>query len=273
MTNDELNTKIYEKLFAEQQEYKGWLLTQSPEDILQHAYKYTIREDIVLAMEYLDLTDEQAKALIDSEKPLESIFNAFENIEGNHMDDVRDCIENKANETIAAQKEVLRSLPLYIYSANFAKEHRELEVYRASHRANVECKNAIENAISNHYRDNRLNPDCVQEVIDRFGMERTAFILANTVQDKDWDGRIADENKKWAKEFPISNNSDSWGGRRTHEYVCTQSHPGLINIFVNQFRKEQEAAKEKKPSVLKKLKEISIERQPKAPSKKKEVEL
>ena len=187
MTNEELNTKIYEKLFAEQQEYKGWLLTQSPEDILKHAYEYTIRDDIVLAMEYLDLTDEQAKALIDSEKPLESIFNAFENIEGNHMDDVRDCIENKANETIAAQKEVLRSLPLYIYSANFAKEHSELEVYRASHRANVECKNAIENAISNHYRDNRLNPACVQEVIDRFGMERTAFILANTVQDKDWD--------------------------------------------------------------------------------------
>ena len=104
-------------------------------------------------------------------------------------------------------------------------------------------------------------------------MERTAFILANTVQDKDWDGRIADENKKWAKEFPISNNPDEWGGRRTHEYICTQSHPGLINLFVNQFRKEQEAAKEKKPSVLKKLKEISIERQPKAPSKKKEVEL
>ena len=82
MTNEELNTKIYEKLFAEQQEYKGWLLTQSPEDILKHAYEYTIRDDIVLAMEYLDLTDEQAKALIDSEKPLESIFNAFENIEG-----------------------------------------------------------------------------------------------------------------------------------------------------------------------------------------------
>ena len=95
MTNDELNTKIYEKLFAEQQEYKGWLLTQSPEDILKHAYEYTIRDDIVLAMEYLDLTDEQAKALIDSEKPLESIFNAFENIEGNHMDDVRDLLKTK----------------------------------------------------------------------------------------------------------------------------------------------------------------------------------
>ena len=74
MTNDELNTKLYEKLFAEQQEYKGWLLAQPPEVILEHAYAYVIREDIVLAMEYHDVTDEQAKALLAAEKPLESIL-------------------------------------------------------------------------------------------------------------------------------------------------------------------------------------------------------
>ena len=27
MTNEELNTKLYEKLFAEQESFKGWLLT------------------------------------------------------------------------------------------------------------------------------------------------------------------------------------------------------------------------------------------------------
>ena len=30
MTNEELNTKVYEKLYAEQEKYKGWLLTQPP---------------------------------------------------------------------------------------------------------------------------------------------------------------------------------------------------------------------------------------------------
>ena len=40
MNNEELNTKVYEKLFAEQEKYKGWLLTQSPEEILNHAYEY-----------------------------------------------------------------------------------------------------------------------------------------------------------------------------------------------------------------------------------------
>ena len=31
MNNEELNTKVYEKLYAEQENYKRWLLTQQPE--------------------------------------------------------------------------------------------------------------------------------------------------------------------------------------------------------------------------------------------------
>ena len=67
--------------------------------------------------------------------------------------------------------------------------------YRASHRANVDCKNAIEDAVADHYRDNRLDTSCVNEVIDRFGMERVAFVLANTVQDKDEYGKRISESR------------------------------------------------------------------------------
>ena len=112
----------------------------------------------------------------------------------------------------------------------------------------------------------------MSEVIDRYGMERVAFVLANTVQEKDWDGRISPENKAWAKEISIPNDSNTWGGKRTHEYVCSQAHPGLINLFVNRFRKEQEHEKERKPSVLKKLKDAQMESGTKPPVKKKEVE-
>lgn len=273
MTNEELNTELYKKLFAEQEKFKGWLLTQPPDEILNHAYEYVMREDIVLALEYHDLSDGQAKALLDSPSPLAEIFHDFEKIEGDHMETIRECIESRANKNIEAQREALRNLPVYIFSATFAKEHGELETYRASFRANVDCKNAIEDAISDHYRDNRLDTSCVQEVIDRFGMERVAFVLANTVQDKDWDGRISAENKAWAKEAPVPNDYDAWGGRRTHEYVCSQAHPGLINLFVNHFRKEQELAKEKKPSVLKKLNEAKMDLPKKSPTKAKEAEL
>ena len=46
MTNEQLNTALYEKMFAEQEKYREWLLTQSPEEILNHTYEYTVREDI-----------------------------------------------------------------------------------------------------------------------------------------------------------------------------------------------------------------------------------
>jgi len=273
MTNEELNTALYEKLFAEQQDFKGWLVKQPPEEILKHAYEYVIREDIVIEMEYHDLSAEEAKALLADEKPLQAIYNVYEDLEGVHMDEIRDCIESRAKTCMEQQREALRSLPVYIFSATFAKEHDELDKYRASFRANVECKNAIEDAIANHYSDNRFDGSCVQEVVDRFGMERVAFVLANTVQHKDWDGRISPENKEWAKAKPVPNDFDAWNNKKTLEYSCTQAHPGLINLFVNRFRKEQELEKEKKPSVLKKLNDAKADIPKKSPSKAKEAEL
>ena len=44
MTNEELNTRLYEKMFAEQEQFRDWLLSQPPAEILNHAYEYTVRE-------------------------------------------------------------------------------------------------------------------------------------------------------------------------------------------------------------------------------------
>ena len=64
MTNEELNTALYKKVFAEQEKYREWLLSQPPNEILNHCYEYTVREDIVLALEEYDLSDKQCKALL-----------------------------------------------------------------------------------------------------------------------------------------------------------------------------------------------------------------
>ena len=168
MTNEELNTKVYEKLYAEQEKYKGLLLTQPPEGILNHAYEYTVREDIVLAMEYHDISDEQAKALLSSPSPLDEIFHDFEQIEGDHMDVIRGCIETRANDILEEQRLALLQLPVYKETAAYARDHGELDQWRASHRANTSCRDAIEDAIAANYKDNRLNMACLKDVLDRF---------------------------------------------------------------------------------------------------------
>ena len=70
MTNEERNTALYQKMFAEQEKFRDWLKGQPPEEILNHSYEYTIREDILLSLEYHDLSDAQADALMKSPSPL-----------------------------------------------------------------------------------------------------------------------------------------------------------------------------------------------------------
>lgn len=108
MTNEELNTSLYEKCFAAQEHYREWLLSLPPEEILNHTYEYTIREDILLALETNDLSDEQATALLSSPAPLDDVFHDFEQIEGDHMDLIRGCIETRADDILKDQREAAR---------------------------------------------------------------------------------------------------------------------------------------------------------------------
>ena len=96
MTNEELNTKLYEKMFAEQEAFKKWLLEQAPEEILNHAYEYTIREDILMLLEYNDLPTGQARALLNTASPLQEIFIQWEKHEDGHMEEIMDIIKDRA---------------------------------------------------------------------------------------------------------------------------------------------------------------------------------
>lgn len=104
MTNEELNTRLYEKMFAEQEQFRDWLLSQPAAEILNHAYEYTVREDILMSLEYNDLEDSQARALLKSGKPLKQIFERWENQETSYMDTVWDTVQEQARAAEAKQK-------------------------------------------------------------------------------------------------------------------------------------------------------------------------
>ena len=86
MNTNDLNTALYEKMAAEQDKFRDWLKRQPPEEILHHTYEYTVREDIVMAMEELELTDAQAQALLESPSPLADVYRYFEKLETGYMD-------------------------------------------------------------------------------------------------------------------------------------------------------------------------------------------
>ena len=113
MTNEERNTALYQKMFAEQEKFRDWLKGQPPEEILNHAYEYTIREDILMSLEYHDLSDAQADALMKSPSPLADVFRDFEKRETDHMETIWDCLESRADTILEEQRQALRETPVY----------------------------------------------------------------------------------------------------------------------------------------------------------------
>ena len=268
MTNEERNTALYQKMFAEQEKFRDWLKGQPPEEILNHAYEYTIREDILLSLEYHDLSDVQADALMKSLSPLADVFQDFEKRETDHMETIWDCLESRADMILEEQRRTLRETPVYPYPASYAQEHGELEQYRASSKANAACKEAIEAAIREYYDGNSLDSQAAAQVVEAFGLDRTLYVLANTVQQKEWDGRISPGNKAWAKTIPIHPNPDAWGTDRNTSFVVN-SHPGLTNLFLSTVRQEycRQQEKSAKSSVREKLQAMPKATSPKHSAK------
>ena len=133
-------------------------------------------------------------------------------------------------------------IPLYRHDRTYALYHGQFPEYKCSYGANVACKEAIEKAIKDFYLGNRLLDACTKEVLSEFGKDRVEYVLANTIRQKSWDGRIREDNKQWANTISVTNDPSNI------YFVIDKVHPGLLDIFANQIRRGDE-----RPSVLGKL--------------------
>ena len=100
------------------------------------------------------------------------------------------------------------------------------------------CGSDIEKGISTHFDGMHLNTDFIANLYALYGEERMNYVLANTVQISDGDGRYSPGNKAWAKEINI-NNAES--DKRAF-YV--NSHPAILDGFITAYRKHVKEFKE-----------------------------
>ena len=119
------------------------------------------------------------------------------------------------------------------------QEQKALEQAQAKmeHETKVACKNAIEKAIAEKFDGYRLPKDTAEAVIQEYGSERVSYVLANSVMHKRQDGRFSLENKEWAKAiepYAMVKNED----------MVVDSHPAVLNGFINQTRWYIEQEKE-----------------------------
>lgn len=128
--------------------------------------------------------------------------------------------------------------PLYRHNRTYASAHDELQQYRASYKANVACKEAIERFAAENYVDNHFDSAAVIDAVHgEFSMDRIAYVLANTIQYKKHDGRICSENKEWASTIEVVPDPDAWGGDRNCYLIADQVHSGLLDLLATYVRK------------------------------------
>ena len=124
---------------------------------------------------------------------------------------------------------------LYPYSSAEARERNELSLWRESHRANIACREAIEDAIRQNFDGMHLGKDCITPVLDEYGYKRTAWVLANTLHELKWDGRFSPANKQWAERRCIPQDE------RHNAAITVRSHPAVLDGFVSLYRKAVQA--------------------------------
>ena len=124
---------------------------------------------------------------------------------------------------------------LYPYSAKEARERNELSLWRESHRANIACRDAIEDAIRRSFDGMHLDKDCTSLVLEKYGYKRTAWVLANTLHELKWDGRFSPANKQWAERRCIPQDE------RHNAEITVRSHPAVLDGFVTFYRKAVQA--------------------------------
>lgn len=194
---------------------------------------------------------------IELEKPLTGIFTIA-----------------RLTEKMDAFREADRLLhtPVYKNDAEYAIEHDELPAYRESFRVNMACRDALEKAIHESYHDYCLDAGKASaQVAAQFGMERMAYVLANTVRAFDHDGRISRDNKAWAQTVPVCTDADEWGHERSRYFLVSQVNPGLVDLLVSRVREElakEKDAPAKRPSVLEKIQKNKAAIQSKTTEKK-----
>lgn len=214
------------KMNTEFDTYRNWLLTQLPEEILNHAFEYSTKQEIMAALSDADLSPAQLEALMRSPGPLEDIFKEVSYADMTDYDSfLVFCMTERANAELVKQ----RNIPVYVGTLQEARERGELDKFKASAEADENCKTAIENAIARNYDGSRLNTSAaICEVREQFGEKRLARVTASLIANRPHDGRISPENMKWAEK-----------NATTKKAFTDRTHSGLLDIFATRLRESE----------------------------------
>lgn len=111
MNNQKKLRALQDKMSAELDKYRDWLLQQPPKEILEHTHEYTVKGNIVLLLDNAELSGRQLTALLSSTVPLDDVYKVFRNMDTGLMDTIQTCLEDRADTVLRLQREKQRDAP------------------------------------------------------------------------------------------------------------------------------------------------------------------
>lgn len=101
MDTREVNIILRKKARAELTILRKQLLAKSPQEVLDRAYEYATKSDMVTLINETEFSAEQAKALLRRPRLLDSLFKEYGNHSSNSMDVLVSFMMDKAEEYTA----------------------------------------------------------------------------------------------------------------------------------------------------------------------------
>lgn len=98
MNAKEANVILRQKVRAELSKFRRHLLSQSQQTVLDHAYEYATKSDMVTIIHETEFTLVEAKGLLSRPSLLDAIFKEYGNHSSNSMDVLVSFISDKAEE-------------------------------------------------------------------------------------------------------------------------------------------------------------------------------
>lgn len=121
---------------------------------------------------------------------------------------------------------------IQVYKQTFETAQRggEVDLFHASNERSAVCAAAIDKAVADsNYETNFYDyATAARKVIDEYGADRVAWVLA-VVVDRSWsDGRYSRANREWARDFDIPAKVQG---------CHVQTHPNVLDGFIDAARK------------------------------------
>ena len=77
--------QLLTKMHSEFAEYEAWLLRQPASVILENAFQYTTKQDILMHAESAELSPAQLETLLHMQSPLEEVFETYRNTDSDFL--------------------------------------------------------------------------------------------------------------------------------------------------------------------------------------------